>query len=121
VLPAVTGYADQLQELFLNLLTNALENTPAGGTVTLEAEAPAAARGGPLVRVAVADTGPGMTSEVLAQAFEPFFTTRAATGGTGLGLAICKRIAERHGGRIRLESAPRQGTRATVELPAEGR
>jgi signal transduction histidine kinase len=120
-LPGVSGDPDQLQELFLNLLTNALESTPAGGTLTLCAEAARGPGGGRLVRVTLQDPGPGMSAEVLARAFEPFFTTRAAAGGTGLGLAICRRIAERHGGRIRLESAPGQGTRAVVELPAQER
>ena len=102
-LPRVVADAGQMQELFMNLITNALEAIgTGGGTVT------------------VADTGPGMPPDVAARAFEPFFTTRASQGGTGLGLAICRRIAGAHGGIIRLESDPGRGTRAVVDLPVHG-
>ena len=57
-------------------------------------------------------------SRTALRAREPFFTTRGATGGTGLGLAIARRITQEHGGAIRLESAPGEGTRVSVELPA---
>ena len=116
-LPAVTADAGQMQELFLNLITNALEATRGGGTLSVATEAGWDGGGAPAVRVTVADTGPGMPPEVVARAFEPFFTTRASQGGTGLGLAICRRIAREHGGTIRLETEPGRGTRAIVELP----
>jgi signal transduction histidine kinase len=107
-----------MQELFLNLITNALEAIgTGGGTVSVTTEAVPGDGGPPAVRVTVADTGPGMPPEVTASAFDPFFTTRASQGGTGLGLAICRRIAQGHGGTIRLESEPGRGTRAIVELP----
>jgi signal transduction histidine kinase len=67
----------------------------------------------------VGDTGPGIPTEILSRAFEPFFTTRASSGGTGLGLAIARRIARDHGGAIRLESELGRGTRAIVELPVD--
>ncbi|HYB74043.1 MAG TPA: ATP-binding protein [Candidatus Sulfotelmatobacter sp.] len=118
-LPRVVADEGQMQELFLNLISNALEAIgTGGGTVSVATEAVPGAGGAPAVRVTVADTGPGMPPEVTACAFDPFFTTRASQGGTGLGLAICRRIAEDHGGTIRLESEPGRGTRAIVELPA---
>ncbi len=120
-LPCVAADAGQMQELFLNLITNALEAIgPGGGTVSVTTEAAGGDGGAPAVRLTVADTGPGMPPEVASHAFEPFFTTRASQGGTGLGLAICRRIAREHGGTIRLESEPGRGTRAIVELPVRG-
>jgi signal transduction histidine kinase len=120
-LPRVVADAGQMQELFMNLITNALEAIgTGGGTVSVATQAMRGDGGAPAVRVTVADTGPGMPPDVAARAFEPFFTTRASQGGTGLGLAICRRIAGAHGGTIRLESDPGRGTRAVVELPAHG-
>ncbi len=117
-LPPVMADPAQMQELFLNLVTNSLEAMESGGTLSLVTETTREDGEMPVVRVTVSDTGPGMDADVLAHAFEPFFTTRGASGGTGLGLAICRRLARDHGGSIRLESAPGQGTRAIVELPA---
>lgn len=116
--PPVMADPAQMQELLLNLITNALEAMERGGRLTLTTEATREDGGMPTVRVTVSDTGPGMDADVLAHAFEPFFTTRGASGGTGLGLAICRRLARDHGGSIHLESAPGEGTRAVVELPA---
>jgi signal transduction histidine kinase len=65
--------------------------------------------------IAVADTGAGIPDDVRERVTEPFFTTRR--GGTGLGLAICQEIAEKHGGELRIESAPGQGTRVALRLP----
>jgi len=116
-LSAITGDPNQLQELFLNLIANALDAMDAGGSLTVTAKPGAPAGREPAIRVTVADTGPGLAPELLARVCEPFFTTRAAAGGTGLGLAIARRIAQDHGGTLRLESAPGRGTRAIVELP----
>ncbi len=116
-LPTLAADPNQLQELFLGLITNALDAMETGGTLHVIAEAGRSEGGGPLIRVIVSDTGSGIPPENLAKLFEPFFTTRSASGGTGLGLAIARRIAREHGGSIRLESEPEQGTRAIVELP----
>jgi two-component system, NtrC family, sensor kinase len=116
-LPPITGDPNQLQELLLNLITNALDAMGAGGTLTVTAEPTAVDDGERAVRIIVADTGPGIPLEVLSRAFEPFFTTRGSSGGTGLGLPIARRIAREHGGSIRLESEPGRGARAIVELP----
>ncbi len=116
-LPPVAADPGQMQELFLNLITNALDAMESGGTLRLTTDGIGDGDGAPGVRVLVEDTGPGMAPEALARAFEPFFTTKGLQGGTGLGLAICRRIAREHGGTIRLGSEPGRGTRAIVELP----
>lgn len=116
-LPVVSADPNQLQELFLGLVTNALDAMGPGGTLRVVAEAVRSDEGRPAVRVVLEDTGPGIPAEDLERVFEPFFTTRAAAGGTGLGLAIARRITREHGGWIRLESEPGHGTRVTVQLP----
>ncbi|HYL81860.1 MAG TPA: ATP-binding protein, partial [Candidatus Acidoferrum sp.] len=108
----------QMQELFLNLITNALEAMADGGRLSVVTEILSKDGWEPRIRVTLGDSGPGMRPEVLEHAFEPFFTTRNTQGGTGLGLAICRRIAGQHGGSIGLQSAPGQGTQAVLELPA---
>jgi len=107
----VSGDAAALEQLFLNLLLNAAQafDTP-GGVVRVRASADANH-----ARIEVQDTGRGMSSEMLATAFEPFVTTRAQ--GTGLGLAIARRIAAGHNGELSLESAPGTGTTARVTIP----
>jgi signal transduction histidine kinase len=117
-LPRLLADPNQLQELFLNVISNALDAMESGGTLSVRAEAERADAGAPTVRVTVGDTGKGIPPEYLSRVFEPFFTTRAADGGTGLGLAIARRITRDHGGSIRLESEPGRGTRIIVELPA---
>ena len=107
----VLGDAAALEQLFLNLLLNAAQAfDSADGVVRVHADADATH-----VRIAIEDSGRGMTPEQLAAAFEPFVTTRAE--GTGLGLAIARRIAAAHGGELSLESDVRRGTTATVTIP----
>jgi signal transduction histidine kinase len=110
-----------LRRILENLVGNAVDSVAggggAGGTVSVTTE-PAARDGGRLVRVTVADTGPGMTREQLDRAFDDFFTTKA--GGTGLGLSIVRRLVLDLGGSLRVETEPGAGTRAIVELPAMG-
>lgn len=72
------------------------------------------------VRVVVSDNGRGMTAEIVARAFEPFFTTRQDDGGIGLGLSLVRAIAHGHGGRVDLDSAPNDGTRVSLVLPRRG-
>jgi two-component system NtrC family sensor kinase len=115
-LPPVLADPNQIQQVLINLLLNALEATPVGGRVSVGAER--AAQDGRLgVRLRVADTGPGIAAEHLPRVFEPFFTTKPPGQGTGLGLAISRDIVRGHGGEIRVESAPGQGTTFTVWLP----
>jgi signal transduction histidine kinase len=112
-LPAVLADRDQVVQVLLNLVQNALEAMPSGGRVVVSARR---AEGG--VAFAVADSGPGIAADDLARVFEPYFTTKE--GGTGLGLAIAHRIAEEHGGRLEADSAPGRGATFTLTLPAAG-
>ena len=122
-LPAVLGEADQLKQLFLNLLLNAFDAMADGGTVSVSVRADRPRRGartvrpGGLVTVRVTDTGPGIPREDLPRIFEPFFTTK--TQGTGLGLAICRGIADGHRARLWAEAGPAGvGTAFVVQFPA---
>jgi signal transduction histidine kinase len=109
----VLGCDGELQQVFTNLLLNALQAmNEKGGRLTVRLEADAAA-----VRVHVADTGPGIPPERLPRVFEPFYSTKLASGGTGLGLAISHDIVRRHGGSLSVTSEPGAGARFTVELP----
>jgi two-component system, NtrC family, sensor kinase len=113
--PAVAlGNANQLQQVFVNLIVNALQAMGATGKLTL-AVGPA---GPGRVRLSVSDTGPGVRPEIAKRIFEPFFTTKPEGQGTGLGLSICYQIAEEHGGAIRVEPATDRGATFVVELPA---
>jgi len=108
-LPAL-GDKDLLARTLDNLMRNAVEAMPEGGTLTVRAEP--AERG---VTIAVEDTGVGMDARERERAFDEFFTTKAA--GSGLGLAFVQRVAEAHGGRVTLSSKPGCGTVCTLRLP----
>jgi signal transduction histidine kinase len=104
---------DQLQQIVLNLVRNALAATPGGGRITVRVEAvPEQGQ----VRLIVRDTGPGIPPEMQARLFEPFFTTRASEGGTGLGLAVVRAIVTEHGGTITATSD--HGAEFIVSFPA---
>lgn len=106
----ITGDVEKLHQALLNLLRNALEATPAGGTVRLSLRRD---QDGATIRVA--DTGPGIPPALLARVFEPFFTTKS--GGTGLGMSICHSLIARHGGHIAVRSEPRSGAEFVISLP----
>jgi len=118
----VVGDPQMLQQVFLNLLTNALDAIEGGGEVRIaarrrEGDGPGGAAG-PAVEVQVADDGSGITPEHLARIFDPFFTTKEAGKGTGLGLAISQSIVEQHGGSLEVRSeGAGKGTVVTVVLP----
>jgi signal transduction histidine kinase len=105
--------ADRLKQALLNVITNAADAMPTGGTLRA---ATRAVEGGAAVQIEIADDGEGMDADVRERVFEPFFTTKRE--GIGLGLANTRSILERHGGRIVLEPADGHGTRALVTLPA---
>ncbi len=110
-LPRLAAQRSQLEECFLNLIRNALDAMPAGGTLTLRSSY----AGNERIEVEVTDTGGGIPADVLPKIFEAFFTTK--DGGTGLGLAIVKNIIETYAGTISADSKPGEGTRFSVVLP----
>ena len=101
---------DQLRQVLLNLLTNAYEAMPEGGTVSFSVR-----ETGGRLEIRVADSGIGMDEETAARVFEPFFTRKAR--GIGLGLAVTKRIVDSHGGTISVVTSPGGGSTFTVDLP----
>jgi GAF domain-containing protein/CheY-like chemotaxis protein len=109
--PAVVGDAAELREAMTNLILNAVDAMPAGGTLTLTT-----ALVDDRVEVAVADTGVGMPPEVREKVFDPFFTTKGPQG-TGLGLSMTYGIVSRHGGSIAVESEPGQGSTFRLSFP----
>jgi two-component system NtrC family sensor kinase len=111
-LPRIEGDPEQLSQVFLNLLLNAVKAMEGGGTITLRAVFDPSE----WVRVEVMDTGRGIPPEHLDRIFDPFFTTRKR--GTGLGLSIAYRHVEAHRGRMTVESQEGRGTRFTILLPA---
>jgi two-component system, OmpR family, phosphate regulon sensor histidine kinase PhoR len=119
----ILGDSDRLQQLFINLVDNAVKYTPSGGQVTLAASsvlnAPAS---DPRVEISVSDTGPGIAEKDLPRLTERFYRVDKARsrdlGGTGLGLAIVKHIAQAHKGELKIESVLQKGTTVRVFLPA---
>lgn len=111
-LPPVVCYPAKVNQVVLNLLTNAIDACPSGGTVTV------ATRSVPKgVEIHVTDTGSGVPPEIRDRIFDPFFTTKPPGQGTGLGLSISHGIVADHGGRIELDSPPGGGAHFTVYLP----
>ena len=108
----IEGDADQLRQVFTNLLLNGIQAMPAGGELTVSAGSDAAAG---ICEVTVSDTGVGIAAEQLDKIFNPFFTTRSS--GTGLGLSVSYGIVKDHGGEISVESDPGKGSRFMVALP----
>ena len=119
---AVAGDRGQLQQVITNLVLNARDATPRGGTITIGVEERASEpdRGEQSVVISVADTGSGIPAEMLTLIFEPLFTTKRS-GGTGLGLAIVSQIVEKHGGTIHVESEPGRGTTFRIGIPIASR
>jgi two-component system sensor histidine kinase HydH len=130
-LSKVIADPEQMKQLFGNLVLNALQAMPNGGTLTITARTQKSRSGDKAteyaspfpthteqwIEVRVEDTGPGISEADLPRIFDPFYTTR--TKGTGLGLAICRQIVEAHGGTIRVARTGPEGTAITVILPQE--
>ena len=110
--PMVLADADQMSQVMINLVMNAVHAMPAGGTLRV-----ALAPEPQMVRLTVADTGHGIPREVIKKIFDPFFTTKEFGKGTGLGLTVVKGIIEEHQGSIAVESQERAGTTFTILLP----
>jgi signal transduction histidine kinase len=115
-LPKIYGNTGKLQQVFLNLFLNAKDAMPSGGTLMV------ATMNGRAVEVQVRDTGSGIAPEHINRIYDPFFTTKKSPrqgqpGGTGLGLAVTYGIIQEHAGKIRVDSAPGEGTQFTMEFP----
>ena len=111
--PAVVeGVSSQLQQVFINLIGNAIDATPEQGTITIRIE-----QNESDAVVRVTDTGFGIPEDIKKRLFEPFFTTKEVGEGTGLGLFICHKIVSTHHGKISVESAAGKGTTFSVTLP----
>jgi PAS domain S-box-containing protein len=109
---------NQIGQVLDNLLINARQAMPEGGTATIRAENGPDGPGGRTVLISVADTGVGIPKEILPKIFDPFFTTKRT--GNGLGLAMAYSIVQKHGGSIAAASEPGQGTVFSLSLPASG-
>jgi len=116
-LPPIAGDRDQLTQVFLNLITNALDAMERGGRVVLETSIHQEDDGRTMVTVSVADTGRGIPPEHRARIFEPFYTTKDEGRGTGLGLSVSLGIVQMHEGSIEVESKLGHGTTVRVTLP----
>jgi signal transduction histidine kinase len=112
-LPAITADVNQLSQILMNLLLNAAQATPAGGSITISAGMEQSAG---IIELRVRDSGSGIPSDILPHVFEPFFTTKRGKG-TGLGLSISQSYIRSHGGDIQLESTLGAGTSVRVTLP----
>jgi signal transduction histidine kinase len=113
-LPAVPVYVDELNQVWTNLIHNAVQALQGQGEIVIETRVD-----GGEVCVSVQDNGPGIPPDVMPRIFDPFFTTKPKGEGTGLGLGIVRQIVDKHGGRIDVESQPGQ-TRFTVRIPVDG-
>jgi signal transduction histidine kinase/DNA-binding response OmpR family regulator len=111
-LPLVEIDVPQCKQVFLNLITNALDAMAYGGTLTVSVS-----QVGDTIRIEFADTGAGIPAANLPKIFDPFFTTKPAVKGTGLGLSVSLGIVQAHGGTIEVGSEPGKGSRLTVVLP----
>lgn len=114
-MPAVIGNADKLKQVFLNIVRNAVQATPAGGRVAITLDMYDSESAPHMVRIVVADTGIGIPVDAISKIFDPFYTTK--DDGTGLGLSICQKIIEQHNGRINVESMEGKGTKFHILLP----
>lgn len=117
--PTVMASPSQIQRLLLNLITNARQATPEGGSIKVKLAAEPKTR---MVVITIRDTGSGIAPDLLPKIFEPFFTTKSGPdssgkGGTGLGLSACKEIVENHNGRIRVQSTLGKGTAFSIRIP----
>ncbi len=111
-LPYVRGSSEQLKQVFLNLLMNACDFMPNGGSIVITGNI-----NGGSVELQVTDTGPGLREEDIDRVFEPFFTTKRGGMGTGLGLSVCESIIKAHNGTITACNDPEAGAKFTLTLP----
>jgi two-component system NtrC family sensor kinase len=113
-LPQINGHSGQLQQVFTNLVLNAVQAMPGGGSLTVASEMVEDSK---TVHISFTDTGVGISEENLDKIFEPFFTSKKVGEGTGLGLSVSYGLIKNHGGEIKVKSEVGQGTTFTVILP----
>jgi two-component system, NtrC family, sensor kinase len=125
-LPMVLADGNQLQQVFLNLIANAIDAMPAGGELHVKTAIDDGNGSGSsrpsadlrrYIAVSIRDTGQGIPEEYLGRIFDPFFTTKDAGHGMGIGLAVCAQIIHLHGGSIAVQSQPGEGSTFTIRLP----
>jgi len=115
-LPLIVGDASQLQQVFMNLLINAADAMNDRGQITIATRL-TTEEDKEFIEIEFTDTGPGIPEEHMGKLFEPFFTTKPVGKGTGLGLAVSHGIVRKHGGHIKVKSAPGKGTSFFIRLP----
>lgn len=115
-LPLVVADRSQLQQVFINIILNAVDAMKGKGTLTLKTNL---SIGEPFLNISISDTGHGIDKKDRSRLFEPFFTTKEVSAGTGLGLAICYSIIQKHEGIIEVESEVGKGSTFTVKLPLQ--
>ncbi|MEL6256698.1 MAG: ATP-binding protein [Bacteroidota bacterium] len=112
--PVIEGFPGKINQVFMNVLTNAIQAMPGGGWIRIKTR-----RVGRQVEIRIQDTGDGIPQETVDKIFEPFFTTKSLGEGTGLGLSISLGIMKQHGGFIDIESDPGHGTEVILSLPLQ--
>ncbi len=112
-LPTVRGTPDQLKQVFLNIIMNARQAMPQGGTLTVTTQE----NEDGAIEVVMADTGCGMTDAVREKLFQPYYSTKKKRGGSGMGMFLSRNIVKEHGGRLLVSSQPNEGTVVVVILP----
>jgi two-component system NtrC family sensor kinase len=115
-LPKVLCYPSELNQVFMNILSNAAQAIEGDGEIFIATKTKAKSR----VEISIRDTGKGMSKAVVEKIFDPFFTTKEAGEGTGLGMSISYSVIQKHGGDIQVISSPRKGSEFTITLPIDG-
>lgn len=113
-LPKINGVASQINQVLLNLITNAAQAMGDSGKLTVVSR-----RAGDQVEIDISDTGSGIPDDVLPKIFDPFFTTKPVGEGTGLGLSIVHKIVQSHGGTIKVRTAAKKGSTFTISFPID--
>jgi two-component system, NtrC family, sensor kinase len=111
-IPTVEGFAQELNQVFMNILVNAAQAIEKSGEIRVRTR-----RVDDCVRIEISDTGPGIPPEYLSKIFDPFFTTKEVGKGTGLGMHIAYNIIQKHKGSIRVESQLGKGATFIIDLP----
>jgi len=116
-MPMVNIDSNQIKQVFVNVLLNSVEAMEDGGTITITAEDKKDDFNQGYLRIIFADTGCGISEDIIEKVFDPFFTTKDNLGNTGLGLSITKGIIAKHHGTIRIKSEVEKGTQVIIRLP----